>query len=911
MKVLKPQKLGVLSHCFQHGRRFYMGVSALAMYPLGRTDTLFHEIALWKIAAERLGAEGALDYGIPKSRGEFLVNGSAFAPGGVPHPMVPVRATVGGIQKDLAVHGDRYWTGRTATEPRPFTQIPISWAHAFGGEAHPENPFGKGVGEVEIEGVKIVPLPNIESKHEPITSPRDRPMPAGFGPLDISWPQRQRLAGTYDQHWLENLFPGFAKDVDWELHNMAAPDQRRLGFWEGGERFRFDNLHPTKVVEGEVPSFRARIFVSRSHKRGEPRPPSPELKQMVRRVPEEIDEIPLALQTLWFFPDIELGVLIWSGSTLVAEELGEDILHLLVAAEHAGPASHARPLEHYEKVIADRLDPETGALAMLHDDDLLPEDLGPIESPFDEYEQLAKFENFNLQNLHRRQVELTDAARAEVASHGLDPDIHGPLPVPPLEPPPSLQQLPALIEKAQADKAKIESEAKEKMAKAQADIDKIVDDAGIEGFTSETLHEEQNPSPEFGPGPPQYTAAALLKMLQDMAMQSRESGFINDEIEGMIVDKELYARWQGSERQQREAYHLGAHLQTPARPMPAELLDPTRERVLLAVANGEDFAQLDFTGADLSGMDLTGANLTGAYLECANLTDTNLSGARLDGAVLAHATLTRTRLDGASLVDVNIGRAKLDGAMFTDADLSKSILYEAQINNCSFIRAKLHKVELLGAKLERCDASGCFAEECLFLQVTLTSVNLRQAHLERTTWIENDLRGSAFDEASLVSATFVTIDLREVSFRAARLDNARFIEGTQLDFVVFSEASMLMAYCRGLSMRGAVLRHATVDGTDFSECDLAEAKLYRVVARGARFEMADLRQAEMIAGNFMGASFARAAIYGADFRAANLHGADMARVRTDAKVLLDEALLTKVRIHPRHEAEPEQGSPST
>src|SRR5690606_23525240 len=102
-------------------------------------------------------------------------------------------------------------------------------------------------------------------------------------------------------------------------------------------------------------------------------------------------------------------------------------------------------------------------------------------------------------------------------------------------------------------------------------------------------------------------------------------------------------------------------------------------------------------------------------------------------------------------------------------DLSKSTLYEAQINDCSLVRAKLHNVLMIGAKFERCDASGCFAEDCTFLKVTLTSINLQQAHLERTTWIENDLRGSAFDRASLVSATFVGTDLREVGFRAARL----------------------------------------------------------------------------------------------------------------------------------------------
>lgn len=905
MKVLKPQKLGILSRCFEHGRRFYMGVSALAMYPLGRTDTLIHEVAMWKLAAERLGEEGALDFGIPKSRGEFLVDGIAFAPGGVPQPAVAVRATVGELQKQLAVYGDRYWTGRAATEPRPFTEMPIDWAHAFGGESYAPNPHGKGVDEVEVEGVPIVPLPNIESPREPISSPRDRPLPAGFRPLDIGWPQRQRLAGTYDDHWLENLFPGFAKDVDWEIHNLAEPDQRRQGFWEGGERFCFENLHSTKVVEGVVPSFRARIFVSRSHKLGEPRPPVPELKEMVKQAPEELEEIPLALQTLWFFPDLELGVLIWSGSTLLAEEQGEDILHLLVAAEHIG---RHRSRKHYLKVAAERLDPELGALASLNDEELLPEDLGPVESPLDEDEELTQFENFKAQNSHRRQVELTEAGRAEVASHGLDPDVHGPPVVPPLQAPPSPQEVPALIEKLKADKAKMKIEGKEKVAEAQAEIDAIVDEAGIEGFTSETLHEEQEQPGQIGP--PVYTAAALLKMLQDMAAQSRAAGYINDEIEGMIVDEELYAEWERAEQQQRQGYHMAAHFQQPAPAMAEELRAPTRERILKAVAEGEDFAKLNFTGADLSGMDLSGADLRGAYLESANLTDTKLKGARLDGAVLAHATLTRTRLDGASLVDVNLGRAKLDGAMFTDADLSQSTLYEAKIKNSSFIRAKLHKLTLIGAQLERCDASGCVAEDCPFLKVTLRAVNLREAQLARTLWAENDLRGSAFDGASLVSATFLTTDLREVGFRGARLDNARFVEGTKLDGVVFSEASMLATYCRGLSMRGADLRQATVDGADFSECDLAEAKLYRVVARGARFEMADLRGAEMVSGNFMGASFARAVIYGADLRGANLHGADMARVRSDAAVKLDEALLTKVRIHPRHESEAEQGGPS-
>ncbi|PRP95519.1 Secreted effector protein pipB2 [Enhygromyxa salina] len=902
MKVFKPGQLAILTRCFEHGRRFYMGVSALSFIPLGRTDAMLHEVAMWKFVAERLGAEGALDAMIPKSRGEFLVNGSAYAPGGQPQAAFAVRARVGPIQKDLAVYGDRYWTGRSATQPRPFTEMPIDWAHAFGGEGYAKNPHGKGTAEVEIEGVPIVPLPNIEAPGDPITSPHDRPDPAGFGPLDISWPQRNALAGTYDQHWLENLFPGFAADVNWELHNIASPDQRREGFWEGGERYRFDNLHPSKVVEGELPRFRARVFVSRSHQIGEPRPPAPEVKAKLKQAPERIDEIPLALQTLWFFPDAEVAVLIWSGSTLIAEEQGEDILHLLVAAEHQG---RPRELEHYRQCMAARLDPEHGPIASLRDEELVPEDLGPVPSPLDEDEELAKFENFAAHNLHRRRVEATEEARAIVAGHGLDPDIHGPLAVPPFPDPPKIQDAAAMMAKAQEDAAKLKEDLEAKAAKAQADIDKIIDEAKVEGFTSETLHEEQ-----AGPGkvgPPVWTAAYLLGMLQELAMQSRAAGTINDELEEMIVNEELLARWREAERQQREAYHLQAHLQHPAPAMPAELVEPTRERVRQAIAAGEDFATLNLTGADLSGMDLSGADLSGAYLESARLEHTNLSKAKLDKAVLAHASLLGTRLDGASLVNVNLGRSKIEGASFADADLSRSILFEAAVSGASFERASLAGVTFNGARFEQVNARGMKAETAVLAKTTFTATDFGGAVLDKCVVLENDLRGSSFEGASLVAATFLSSDLREVGFRGARLDNARFVEATKLDKAVFTEASLVAANLRGMSLRGADFRKATLDRADLSEADLADAKLYQVVARETNFGAADLRNAEMMSGNFMAASFARAAIYGADLRGANLHAADMARVRSDETVQLGEALLTKVRIHPRHVAE---GEPS-
>ena len=227
MKVFKPSKLSVLTRCFGHQRRYYMGVSVLGFVPLAAAPALLPEPSLWAFAGKRLGKDGALDVGMPKSRAEFLIHGSAYAPGGVPTASVAVGARVGSLVKRLSVIGDRYWiSARHASDAQPFTELPLTWQNAFGGPDFARNPVGKGQAEVEIHGARVVPLPNVERPEGMVASSRDRPEPGGFMPIDISWPQRASLAGTYDQHWLDNLFPGLARNVDWGIFNIAPQDQQ-------------------------------------------------------------------------------------------------------------------------------------------------------------------------------------------------------------------------------------------------------------------------------------------------------------------------------------------------------------------------------------------------------------------------------------------------------------------------------------------------------------------------------------------------------------------------------------------------------------------------------------------------------------------------------------------------------------
>ena len=48
---------------------------------------------------------------------------------------------------------------------------------------------------VKSFGDTVHSLPNVEAARKLITSPRDRPPPAGFAPIDPSWPQRMKKGG--------------------------------------------------------------------------------------------------------------------------------------------------------------------------------------------------------------------------------------------------------------------------------------------------------------------------------------------------------------------------------------------------------------------------------------------------------------------------------------------------------------------------------------------------------------------------------------------------------------------------------------------------------------------------------------------------------------------------------------------
>jgi len=142
-----------------------------------------------------------------------------------------VRLEIGTWGCELDLVGDRVWSQSRRggdpipSAPAPFTEMPISYARAFGGVAEvngedvpwPDNPTGRGYYESADEAVGK-PLPNIQPAGSPEPRWSDRPRVAGWGPYPMYWGLRSAAAVKYDQR------TGQLLEVTPELFNHAHPD---------------------------------------------------------------------------------------------------------------------------------------------------------------------------------------------------------------------------------------------------------------------------------------------------------------------------------------------------------------------------------------------------------------------------------------------------------------------------------------------------------------------------------------------------------------------------------------------------------------------------------------------------------------------------------------------------------------
>jgi len=871
MKVIKPQKLGLLSRTFEHKGDCFLVLTMAAFFPLDTPSALMSEVSMWKFVAGELGDKGPLDEGLPKSRGEVLVSGHAYPPGGRPQIACQVRVRLGSVDKTLRVVGNRHWEQKGApSAPEPFSRLPLTYAQAFGGEGYALNPLGKGFAPVSTPKGPVHPLPNVEDPQQLIRSPKDKPAPAGFLPYDVSWPQRVSKAGTYDAQWLKTRFPGFADDLQQSYFNTAPEDQWLPGYLQGGESFSLQHLHPTQpLIEGTLPKLSARAFVTQQTANG---------KQFL--------ELSTRLDSVWLFPHALRGVLLFRALTRVAEDDAADVLHCVAAFESPGAV---RPAQHYEQVLERRLDKKKGYLYALRDDELLPPE-ALVPSAADEPADMPPPGELLRAALQRR-IEREQERGKEISRQaGIPPESFLPPPPPANAPEPTLEELPAFIAKMEADIEQQQERAQREREEAEKEAREICEQSGID---YEQVMEEARSK---AGGPPRFSAREELGKLEQLAASARAQGQPQIELEAMLAAPAFAQKLEQAEASLRDTYRRSAHVFPPAARQRPEENARLRAHIEARHRARQSLAGEDFTGADLSGMDLSGADLKGTFLERANLRAANLKGADLTQAVLARADLSGANLSGACLKDANLGEALLAGAQLTGGvDLTGAILSSADLRGANLRGAQLTRASLFEARMEKADFRDVTAEGTTFLQSNLSHAAFVGATLSKCNFLECTVEGADFSGATLRSSVFLTAKGDGAIFRQAKLGNLRFVQGCSFVKADFQGADLAEANLRGTQLKQSNFSGAALDRADLSECDLSGARFHRATAKESRWVRADLQGTNLVAANLMHAILQKANIAGADFTGANLFRADMAKVRGKAASVRD-ALLVEVRL---------------
>jgi uncharacterized protein YjbI with pentapeptide repeats len=841
---------------------------------------LVDELAFWAAISAALGATGIVDEGFSKARGELLVAGCFHAPGGVPLAVSYVRVKLGSVDKRLAVLGDRVWRDNAASVPEPMTTMPLDWARAFGGANFDRNPYGKGAEPIDVGVRPVHPLPNVESYGALLRAPSDRPEPAGFLSMDVTFAQRRKRAGTHDKRWLDEHFPGLAPDAEPTFFNVAPEDQWINGFFEGNEEFLIENMHPdTPRIEGRLPGLAARCFVTHRAPAG-----------------DRFVEIPLRCDTVWLFPSLGLGVVISHGSLAVNDDDAADIVHLVAACEDPGSA---RSRDHYHDALVRRLDKDKGAIADFSDTDLMPPRQSGVAPNMGEMDigQWVKSENLADKNLRRGQAKQFAEARERVLAQGLDPKDYGvaELPAAP-EPPPDHSDPDALaaymeqelfranaeMENLDAKLAEGSAKAREVFAEMGVDYDATMEKAGKEGG-----------------GPPKFCAAAHLETVRGMVADARNSGVHLTEMEEHLASPRYHAELQEQEQGLRDMYVKFGHFQPTASALDPEAADRVRVLVQLAIDTGESLARRDFTGANLSGMRLSGVNLSGAFLEAADLSGCDLSRADLTDAVLAKANLRGANLKGAALRGANLGGAILCDAVLDLVDMRDGILSRAELLGARFVRADLNGVDWLEAKLGGVDLSNAELGECNFLNADLRDARLVGTDLSGANFVDCTLDDADFTRANLHKTTFVRCKGERVSFREAHFHQGVMVHGSSFPGADFQDANLEEANFRGTSLPGARFDRAELSGADLSECDASGASFERSVIKKGLMIRTNLVGASLQGANLMDVLASKSRLAGANFTGANLYRADLSRVIGDAETTFAEAELGHVRFLPK------------
>ena len=817
MKVIKPQKIGVLHKAYSFKHKHYFVSAPVVFFDLGIEEkapdphnpyNILEENLQWPLVQSQLGSQ-ILDMVMPKQNAEVMLAGSAWNPEGESAKDATVGLRFGEVEKRLTIKGQREWQkalmGYKLTKPQPWTSAFIGENTCYGGEGYEDNQFGVGYYLDKTKAPLLAPL--VEDENISVKKMDKRYSPAGFGTIDINHSERKKYNGNYkSKEWLEKHFPNLAPDTDFRLFQAARKDQQLKGYLLGNESYTLANLVENQpVFEGKLPGVKPRSFVQTDAK------------------DDNFKEIPLNLDTVWLFPDVNIGALIWHGQVEVTQLDALDIQTSLLALEAIN--DEPRTEEHYYQAMLERVDPETAVEAMSDEAPLLPivteaqakAEQSELEEEVAEQEALAK----------EQEEQYLEEVRA--ANNGMLPPGFKP---PKMEPPKVLATKAAIKRGSFSGKAIMAEVAKQKAAA-----------------------EKQQKEMEAQLAQAQKLSDNQIKNLDPAQVKGfKDKGNVSDKIEelqDMSKSKSLDLDEEQMKMLEEQQFKAQQYSMTPISEWPEdEYAQEKRALFLTALRNGEAMNARNWAGADLSNLDLSNLDLSGCNLENCNFENTILYSVNLNSAALLGSKLTSANFEKAQLVEANLSSCVGINANFDGASLSKAMMMKCNLENSRFIAADMRMVVVFEGRLFRCQFSQSQFTKLSIINSHCSDCDFSGIQAEMFVSMNSDYTLSRFDNLLISRCAFLECQFLCCNFAQSRLDKVQFSGGSNLSGACLAEVNAEQCGFRRINgnfwyATGAALNMCDLGDSEFNHSNFKGAKLVQSVLSESRFTDCDLTDANL------------------------------------------------------------------
>lgn len=945
MKIVKGLQASLMTKTFQFQHKQFLVASNLWGFYLDTGEAIL-EMKLWPIIADVIGENVLFDEATNKDGSEFIVFGDAFAPNQQPAPSVDVAVRVGKLKKVLSVHGERYWQGAGpllhASAAVPFSQMPLSYDHAYGGERHQYNTAGKGLAK-ESPDQPLRFLPNIEHPSLPILAadldPADRAyVPQGFGPIDGEWPQRRSLFGTFDDSYLQNHMPGLAPDINWEYFYRAPPDQRFNDYVVGDESFSITNMHPSMpILEGTLPGVVGRCFIEQevtldTAEGGGEAGTGDEDNTLI-----SFKEIPLKLDTIYFFPNENVGIVAHRGTVEINHPQAKDVKKLMIV--HQGLTDAPKSKDYYQEQLSLRSDPEESFKYMMYSAPLIPEGvrcgfkqlLGDEEYTQAMGANMSAFAEKKQQQAEQQMAEGIDAQVAELRANDMHEQADELLkkvnqPPQDIDLPEDQKKLKALIDKVlpgigdmtsapkldDLDLTKLNLKAMDDVTahmQAMAEAQKVLAFKQLEEQVvqlKQQLAQQPDMAEQLEPAIKQLEdliagtnsipvlarpnaielEAQLAQAAEQLAEQKKMIAEENiqltaeqqqqlQELEQQLNDNSLLEQVQKANEFSSNAYLQGAHF-IPESASPHQGEEPALVAALLAsYAGNQVISAKDLAFCTLKQQTFNNIDLNHGFFEYSQLTDIQFNQSDLTAINFAHATLSGVRFTHCLIEGANLGAAQISHCHFSHLNLNEITLAHSTLSHCEFTDCEFgERMDmLLETKMSHCRFINCHFPKLNFIEMDLTGCEFINCDLTKCNFIKPILIGASFQGSTLESTNFVKAQLDNSSFDQAVMKNVRFVGGCSLNDSRFNGASITDSNLRDCQLNRCDFADADLSRSDFGESSIRQAKFNRAIAKKTQFINSNLHGSDLNGADFMEASLMQADIRACDFSYANLYSA--------------------------------------